>query len=64
MLHFSQLPAPTFTAQRPASLLFPTDFLNAILNKDTDDLMEYRHLIKDPKYSTIWKKAYGKELAV
>eukprot|EP00804_Cyclotella_cryptica_P022370 CCRYP_015924-RB/>CCRYP_015924-RB protein AED:0.39 eAED:0.39 QI:0/-1/0/1/-1/1/1/0/319 len=62
MLHFSQLPAPTFTAQRAASRLFPTDFLNAILNEDTGELMEYRHLIKDPKYSTIWKKAYGKEL--
>ena len=24
--------------------------------------MEYRHLIKNPKYSTIWRKAYGKEL--
>eukprot|EP00804_Cyclotella_cryptica_P003825 CCRYP_018936-RA/>CCRYP_018936-RA protein AED:0.22 eAED:0.20 QI:0/0/0/1/1/1/2/0/637 len=62
MLHFSQLPAPTFTAQRAASRLFPTDFLNAILNEDTGELMEYRHLIKDPKYSTIWKKAYSKEL--
>eukprot|EP00804_Cyclotella_cryptica_P018237 CCRYP_005972-RC/>CCRYP_005972-RC protein AED:0.07 eAED:0.01 QI:0/-1/0/1/-1/0/1/0/582 len=24
--------------------------------------MEYRHLIKDPKYSTTWRNAYGKEL--
>jgi len=62
MLHFFQLPAPTLTAQRAASRLFPTDFLNAILNEDTGELMEYRHLIKDPKYSTIWRKAYGKEL--
>eukprot|EP00804_Cyclotella_cryptica_P029607 CCRYP_017301-RA/>CCRYP_017301-RA protein AED:0.20 eAED:0.20 QI:0/0/0/1/0.2/0.16/6/0/602 len=51
MLHLSQLPAPTFTAQRAASRLFPTEFLNAILAKT-----------QDPKYSTIWKKAYGKEL--
>eukprot|EP00804_Cyclotella_cryptica_P022420 CCRYP_021143-RA/>CCRYP_021143-RA protein AED:0.55 eAED:0.45 QI:0/0/0/1/0/0/3/0/179 len=35
MLHFSQLQAPTFTAQRAASRLFLTDFLNAILNKET-----------------------------
>eukprot|EP00804_Cyclotella_cryptica_P025846 CCRYP_002712-RB/>CCRYP_002712-RB protein AED:0.33 eAED:0.33 QI:0/0/0/1/0/0/2/0/411 len=62
MLHFSQLLAPTFTAQRAVSWLFPTDFLNAILNEDTGELMEYRNLIKDPKYSTIWRKAYGKEL--
>jgi hypothetical protein len=42
--------------------MFPTDFLNAVLNEDTGELMEYRHLIKDPKYSTTWRKAYGKEL--
>jgi hypothetical protein len=24
--------------------------------------MEYRHLIKNPKYCTTWKNAYGKEL--
>ena len=42
--------------------MFPTDILNAIFTEDTGELMEYRHLIKDPKYSTIWRKAYGKEL--
>eukprot|EP00804_Cyclotella_cryptica_P015214 CCRYP_000732-RA/>CCRYP_000732-RA protein AED:0.36 eAED:0.36 QI:0/0/0/1/0/0/2/0/501 len=62
MLHFSQLPAPTFTTQRAESRLFPTDFLTAILNEDTGELMEYSHLIKGPKYTTIWRKAYGKEL--
>eukprot|EP00804_Cyclotella_cryptica_P000948 CCRYP_018392-RA/>CCRYP_018392-RA protein AED:0.39 eAED:0.39 QI:0/0/0/1/0/0.5/2/0/263 len=46
----------------PGTNLFPTDFLNAILNEETGELMEYRHLIKDPKYTTIWRKAYGKEL--
>eukprot|EP00804_Cyclotella_cryptica_P027931 CCRYP_003827-RA/>CCRYP_003827-RA protein AED:0.22 eAED:0.22 QI:0/0/0/1/1/1/3/0/649 len=60
MLHFSQLPAPTVTAQRAASRLFPTEFLNAVLNKATGELMEYRHLIKDPNYSTTWRKAYGR----
>jgi hypothetical protein len=62
LLHLSQLHAPTLTAQRAASRLFPTDFLNAILNEDTGELMEYRHLIKNPKYSTVWRKAYGEEL--
>eukprot|EP00804_Cyclotella_cryptica_P028359 CCRYP_016427-RA/>CCRYP_016427-RA protein AED:0.05 eAED:0.03 QI:0/0/0/1/1/1/2/0/1237 len=60
MLHFSQLPAPTVTAQRTASRLFPTEFLNAVLNKATGELMEYRHLIKDPNYSTTWRKAYDR----
>ena len=42
--------------------MFPTDILNAILHEDTDELTEYRHLIKNPKYSTIWKKTYGQEI--
>jgi hypothetical protein len=62
ILHLSQRHTPIFTAQQAASRLFPADILNAILNEDTGELMEYRHLIKHPKYSTIWKKAYGKEL--
>jgi len=41
--------------------MFQTDILSAILNEDTCELIEYRYLIKN-KYSTIWKKAYGKEL--
>jgi len=62
ILHLSQRHTPIFAAQQAASRLFPADILNAILNEDTGELMEYRHLIKHPKYSTIWKKAYGKEL--
>jgi hypothetical protein len=62
ILHLFQLHTPTLTAQRAASRRFPADILNAILNEDIGELMEFRHLIKNPKYSTIWKKAYGKEL--
>ena len=36
--------------------------LNAVLNEDTGELMEYRHLIGDPKYREIWGQAYGNEL--
>ncbi len=41
---------------------FPTKFLNAVLNKDTGELMEMRHLMKNPKYSELWIKSYTKEL--
>ena len=41
---------------------FPTEFLNAVLNKDTGELMEMRHLMKNPKYSELWRKSYTKEL--
>ena len=36
--------------------------LNAVLNKDIGELMEYRHLIGDPKYREIWEQYYGNEL--
>jgi hypothetical protein len=41
---------------------FPTEFLNAVLNKDTGELMKMRHLMKNPKYSELWRKSYTKEL--
>eukprot|EP00804_Cyclotella_cryptica_P020002 CCRYP_007863-RA/>CCRYP_007863-RA protein AED:0.32 eAED:0.31 QI:0/0/0/1/0/0/3/0/485 len=40
----------------------PLQLQPAILATDTGELLEYHHLIKNPKYSTIWKNAYGKEL--
>ncbi len=41
---------------------FPTEVLNAVLNKDTGELMEIRHLLKNPKYSELWRKSYTKKL--
>ena len=34
-----------------ASRRFPLEMLNAVLDEDTGDLMEYRALMKNPKYS-------------
>jgi hypothetical protein len=34
----------------------------AILDEDTGDLLEYRHLIKHPKYRDIWLKSFGTEI--
>eukprot|EP00804_Cyclotella_cryptica_P007584 CCRYP_010663-RA/>CCRYP_010663-RA protein AED:0.17 eAED:0.17 QI:0/0/0/1/1/1/2/0/834 len=47
---------PSYTRQ------FPCDVLSVILDTDTGELLEYRDLIKNPKYCTIWKNSYGKEL--
>jgi hypothetical protein len=38
------------------------EFLNAVLNKDTGDLMEMQQLLQNPKYSELWEKSYTKEL--
>ena len=36
--------------------------LNAVLSKDTGNLMEMRHFLQNPKYSELWGKLYMKEL--
>jgi hypothetical protein len=41
---------------------FPSKILNAVLNKDTGELMEMRQLLHNPKYSDLWGKSYTKEL--
>ena len=45
-----------------ASRQFPIHMLNAILNEETGKMMEYRHLLADPKYRSIYSKAFGKEV--
>jgi hypothetical protein len=41
---------------------FSSKTLNAVLNKDTGELMEKRQLLRNPKYSNLWGKSYTKEL--
>jgi hypothetical protein len=41
---------------------FPSKILNAVLNKDTGELMEMQQLLRNPKYSNLWGKSYTKEL--
>eukprot|EP00804_Cyclotella_cryptica_P026916 CCRYP_014749-RA/>CCRYP_014749-RA protein AED:0.26 eAED:0.26 QI:0/0/0/1/0/0/2/0/1022 len=59
LLHKTRTP---LTPRRAATRQFPREALSAILDTDTGELLKYRHLIKNPKYCTIWKNAYGKEL--
>ena len=40
----------------------PANSLAAVLDKDTEELMEYQHPIANPKYHATWTAAYGKEL--
>jgi hypothetical protein len=35
---------------------------NAIINKETGNLLEYRHLVKKPKYRDIWSTSYGNKI--
>ena len=51
-----------FTVQQAASRHFPKEALTAVLNEETGKLMEYRHLVANPKYRKTWMPAYGKEI--
>ena len=62
MLASIQLQQTEMNARTLASRKFPRHMLNAVLNEDTGELMEYRHLIGDPKYREIWGQSYGNEL--
>ena len=62
MLHIINLHQSPFLARNAASRRFPKEVLAAVLNKETGELMEYRHLIANPKYRPTWMPSYGKEI--
>jgi hypothetical protein len=68
MLHMMEIPGYTapFSPRQAASRTFPLQFLcdlaYAVLDDDTGDLLEYRHLIKHPKYKDTWSNSFGKEI--
>ena len=36
--------------------------INAVLNEETGELMEYRHIMQNPKYRQLYATFYSKEL--
>jgi hypothetical protein len=68
MLHMMEIPgyeAP-FTPQQATSQTFPLqslcNFAYAVLDDNTGNLLEYRHLIKHPKYKETWSNSFGMEI--
>ncbi len=55
-----------FTPQQAMSQTFPLqflcDFAYAVLDDDTGNLLEYRHLIKHPKYKDTWSNSFGTKI--
>ena len=68
MLHMMEIPGytapftPAQAAARRYPLQFLCDFAYAVLDDDTGDLLEYRHLIKHPKYKDTWSQSFGQEI--
>lgn len=61
-----ELTKPKLDARKLATRRYPLQFLcefaNAVMDEDTGEMLEYRHLIKRPKYRDTWSKAFGKEI--
>jgi hypothetical protein len=55
-------PCPQRLASRKFSSQVLLEMMNAVMDLETGDMMEYRHLLKNPKYREVWSKAFGKEI--
>ena len=59
-------PHSTITPRNAARRKYPLQLLcelaGAVLDAETGDLLEYRHLIQHPNYKEVWGKAFGKEI--
>jgi hypothetical protein len=68
MLHLMEQPdyKPPFTPQQATGHRYPLQFLcdlaYAILDDAAGDLLEYRQLMKHPKYKDTWLKSFGTEI--
>ena len=52
----------TVTPAQLARRKFPKEMLSAVLDEDTGELMEYRKLMKNPKYRPLYQNSYAKEI--
>ena len=56
------LPKPKQLASRKFPIQFLCDFAAAVLDSETGEMLEYRHLIKRPKYKEAWGYSFGNEI--
>ncbi len=59
---YTEVTQKPIQASSLAQRKFPIEILNAVLNKDTGELMEMQQLLRNPKYPDLWGKSYTKEL--
>jgi hypothetical protein len=58
----SKLIKPKNAASRKYPMEFLCELAGAVLDGATGELMEYRHLMKNPKYKQVWGYAFGTEI--
>ncbi len=59
---YNYITSRSLTPANIARRLFSIEILNAVLDKDTGELLKMRHLLKNPKYKDVWGKSYTTEL--
>ena len=52
----------TMSPRKLAGRKFPFEMINAVLNEETGELIEYRQVIKNPKYRILYEKSFSKEI--
>ena len=62
MLSCFNISQQSTSARSLMSRRFPKEVLAEVLNEETGDLMEYRHLIGNPKYHKLWQNSYNNKL--
>jgi len=60
-LHSPILPTASCVTNLPTTIPL-CDLAYAFLDDDTGELLEYRHVIKHPKYKDTWSNSFGKEI--
>ena len=59
MLSCCDVRQQSMSARALMSRRFPKEVLAAVLNEETGELVEYRHIIGNPKYRELWQSSYG-----
>jgi hypothetical protein len=62
MTTYNDITSRSLTPSNAARRTFPIEILNAVLDMDTGELLEMRHLLVNPKYKDVWGKSYTTEL--
>ena len=62
MLRCETVAQMKISPKKLSSRRFPIEMSNAVLNEETRELMEYRHIMKNPKYRQLYATSYNKEL--
>ena len=53
---------PNVTPRNLSRQTFPAEIFSAVLDENTGELLEYQHLMHNPKYRELWDRSYGNEL--